>query len=116
MIAGYALGSRAAARASAMGVVADHMFGSATDDIAELEERMDRLVRVIEAMWSLLKESGYRDEQLATRIEQLEAADSQRAAQATVCRSCDSRVAAGMPRCQICGTETGVTPGPFDGV
>ncbi|MCI0426184.1 MAG: hypothetical protein L0Z49_10145 [Actinobacteria bacterium] len=46
----------------------------------------------------------------------MEAAESQRVAQLTVCRSCDSKVPAGMPQCQICGAEIGLTPGPLDNV
>lgn len=116
LIAGYALGSRASARAHATGVVADHMFGPPDNELIEVEERIDRLTRVIEAMWALLKENGYTDEQLAARIAEVEAAESQRVARLTVCRSCDSKVPEGMARCQICGTETGVTPGPLDQV
>jgi NADH:ubiquinone oxidoreductase subunit E len=117
LIAGYALGSRAAAKARATGIVADHMFGLPDNDLIELEERIDRLTRVIEAMWALLKENGYTDEQLVARIEELETAEEQRVTRLITCRSCDSRVPEGMPRCQICGTETGsVSTDPFDNV
>jgi hypothetical protein len=120
MIAGYALGSRAAARANAMGVVADHVFAPTTNDLIDLEERMDRLTLVLEALWNLLRENGYTDEQLAEHIRQLDTSDAtldgRRVSQPTVCRSCDSKVPAGLARCQFCGTETGTTPGPFEKV
>jgi hypothetical protein len=119
MIAGYVMGQRAAARASAMGVVASAITGS-SHSVTALDERVDRLLMVIEAMWSLLRENGYTDEQLAARIKELDeadgAADGRRLPPAIVCRSCDSKVPAGLPRCQICGTETGVTPGPLTGI
>jgi hypothetical protein len=118
LIAGYALGSRAAAHAQATGVVADHMFGPPDNDLIEIEERIDRLIRIIEAMWGLLRENGYTDEQLAARIAELEVVEEQRVARLTVCRSCDSKVPEGMTRCQICGAATGATtpPDPFDQV
>jgi hypothetical protein len=120
MIAGYVMGQRAVARASAMGVVANAMGGPGGHAVTALDERVDRLLMVIEAMWSLLKENGYTDEQLAARIKDLDesdgSADGRRQAAPITCRSCESKVPAGLPRCQICGTPTGVTPGPLDGI
>ncbi len=120
MIAGYVMGQRAGARANAMGVVANAISGSSGHAVTALDERVDRLLMVIEAMWSLLKESGYTDEQLAARIKDIDeadgASDGRRITPPIVCRSCESKVPAGLPRCQICGTETGVTPGPLDGI
>jgi hypothetical protein len=121
MIAGYVMGSRAAARASAMGVVSDHIRGPlSADAIGSLEERLDRMVVVIEAMWSLLQEHGYTDEQLATRIREIDeadgTADGRRTLAPVTCPGCEAKVAPGLARCQICGTETGITPGPLHGI
>jgi hypothetical protein len=122
MVAGYVMGTRASARAGAMSVLANHMTltGSAADAVAALDERVDRLLMVVEALWSLLREHGYTDEQLAARIAELDladgVADGRHAQKASVCKSCDSKIPAGMLRCQICGTETGFVPGPLDGI
>lgn len=121
MIAGYVMGQRAAARAGAFSVVANHIGGGSSAAALEaLDERVDRLLLVVEALWGLLKEQGLTDEQLAARIAELDAADGaadgRRAPAAVTCRSCGSKVAAGLPRCQICGTETGVVQGPLDGI
>ena len=122
MIAGYVWGARGAARAGAMSVVSNHMSvtGTSADAIAALDDRVDRLLMVVEALWSLLREQGLSDEQLAARIKELDLADGsidgRRTHPATVCRSCESKVPAGLPRCQICGTETGLVPGPLDGI
>jgi hypothetical protein len=121
MIAGYVMGQRAAARAGAFSVVSNHMSaGGGAGALEALDERVDRLLLVIEAMWTLLKEQGLTDEQLAARIAELDAADGaadgRRAGAITTCTSCGSKVAAGLPRCQICGTETGVAQGPLDGI
>ena len=121
MIAGYVMGKRMVARAGAMGVVSDAIRGPASlDAIGDLDERVDRLLMVIEAMWSLLKEQGYTDEQLSARIKEIDesdgTADGRRTQAPVTCRSCEAKVAAGLPRCQICGTETGLTPGPLHGI
>jgi hypothetical protein len=121
MIAGYVMGQRAAARAGAFSVVSDHMSaGGGAAALEALDERVDRLLLVVEAMWTLLREQGLTDEQLAARIAELDAADGaadgRRVAAAVTCRSCGSKVAAGLPRCQICGTETGAVRGPLDGI
>ena len=58
-----------------MGVVANAMGGPGGHAVTALDERVDRLLMVIEAMWSLLKENGYTDEQLAARIKDLDESD-----------------------------------------
>jgi hypothetical protein len=122
LIAGYVMGQRNAARAAGMGVVANHMAGSgnAIEAWAELDARVDRLLLVIEAMWSMLKEQGLTDEQLATRIHEIDSSDGvvdgRRVIPTVTCRSCGSQVMGGLPRCQICGTENGVVLGPLAGI
>ncbi len=122
MIAGYVMGTRASARVGAMSVVANNMLGSGTaaDSMAAMDERVDRLLMVVEAMWSLLRDHGYTDDQLAARIKELDladgTADGRHSRKVAVCRSCESKIPAGFPRCQICGTESGAVPGPLDGI
>ena len=105
-----------------MSVVANSMIlpGSSTDAVAALDDRVDRLLIVVEALWSLLREHGHTDQELAARIKELDGADGiadgRHTQRAAVCKSCDSKVPAGMARCQICGTETGIEPGPLDGI
>ncbi len=122
MIAGYVMGQRSAARAAGMSVVANHMLGSGSsvEALSELDARVDRLLLVIEAMWSMLKEQGLTDEQLAARIDEIDSSDGvtdgRRMIPAVTCRSCGSKVMGGLPRCQICGTDTGVVMGPLAGI
>jgi hypothetical protein len=122
MVAGYVMGTRASARAGAMSVVANNMTltGSSADALATLDERVDRLLMVVEALWSLLREHGYTDQQLTARINELDVADGiadgRHTQKSPVCKSCDSKIPAGMVRCQICGTESGIEPGPLDGI
>lgn len=116
LIAGYVMGKRAAGMstaASALGV------GPAAA-VEILDERLDRTLLVIEALWTLLKEHGYTDEQLAARITQLDEADGmidgRHVPEPTTCKSCGSKIPAGLPICQFCGTATGNAPAPFAGL
>jgi len=105
-----------------MSVVSNHISSSssAVEALADLDARVDRLLLVIEALWSILKESGHTDEQLTARIAEIDqsdgATDGRRAIPPVTCRSCGSKVMVGIPRCQICGTETGIVAGPLDGI
>lgn len=107
--------AKAAAAASATGAEA---LRAASGKMADVDDRLDRLVLVVEALWNLLKQQGFTDEQLVAEVAALDAADGQadgrRTPAATDCPSCNSKVAAGLPRCQICGTEVApALPDPF---
>lgn len=119
MIAGFVMGKRTAARAAGMNTMSSSS-SSAFDAWAELDARVERMLLVMEAMWSILKEEGYTDEQLASRIDDLDnsdgVVDGRRVTPAVTCRSCGSKVMVGIPRCQTCGTETGTVAGPLDGI
>lgn len=118
-IAGYVYAQRGYARAAAMSNVASGMFGSAaTNKIEDIDGRFDRMLLVIEAMWSLLKEQGLTDEQLLAKMEELDKADNvvdgRKSTPITVCRACGSKVQVGRPICQICGEKMPETaPNPF---
>ena len=115
LIGGYV---RTAAKVVAMNAASTP--ASTFDALEDLEARVDRLLLVIEAMWSMLKADGHTDEELAARIAALDksdgSADGRRVPSPITCRSCGSKVMGGLPRCQICGAETGVVPGPLDGI
>lgn len=107
-LAGYVMGGRAAARASSMAREAGAAAGvAATHDIEDLEMRLERLLLVVESMWSLLTESGYADEQLIARIKQLDVedgtVDGRRAPRPRQCPSCRSMVEPGRESCPYCG-------------
>lgn len=118
---GYVMGQKSAAQASAFARSA----GSAdavrhTVKLNDVDDRIDRLLLLVEAMWSLLRDQGYTDEELAARLAELDAADgtsdSRRTTLAQDCRECGSKVAAGLAACQFCGAATPTQPGPFHGV
>jgi hypothetical protein len=118
-LTGYVLGQHG--RQSARLAMASSGSSVSLEDILDVNERVDRLTLVVEAMWSLLEESGYTAEQLEARIAELDGADGtvdgKRTKQVGICRECGSKVAPGLPACQICGGDVaGYTPDPFAGV
>lgn len=73
----------------------------------DVDERIDRLVLLVEAMWSLLRDRGFSDEELAARLMELDSGDGftdgRRTAPPRTCPACHSKVAAVLPACQFCG-------------
>ena len=111
---GYVLGERAASRAAAFSRGAGANAASqVTGDIFDTNERIDRLLLVVDAMWSMLRERGYTDEDLAARIRAIDesdgTADGARKPLPRRCAKCDSMVEPGRKTCAFCGAavETG---------
>ena len=75
----------------------------------DVDERIDRVVLLVEAMWAVLREHGVSDEDLAAKLMELDQSDGtmdgRRTPAPSTCRSCGSKVASGLPACQFCGTE-----------
>jgi hypothetical protein len=118
-LTGYVLGQHGAQSARLASSAAGRPGASSTD-IMDLNERVDRLILVVDAMWSLLEDAGYTDEQLVERIEQIDlidgTADGKRKAEATTCSNCEAKVAGGLSACQFCGTPVPGAPDPIDGL
>lgn len=113
-IVGYSAGQRSAGRAASLArsaAVADGTLHS--NRIEDLNERIDQLALVVRGIWALIEESGVTPERLMAKIEELDmadgVADGKIGRSPVVCPSCDSRVAAGLRRCQFCGSEVEVT-------
>jgi hypothetical protein len=119
-VGGYVMGARQAGKVAGRSASAG-TFAAASQSfkVDDVNDRLDRLVIVVEAMWSLLEESGHTKEQLDERIAAMDAADGatdgrvQR--QKLRCPTCDSVVVEGTGRCQICGAEVG-EESPFAGI
>jgi hypothetical protein len=115
-IAGYVLGQRGAARAAGMAASASTFAASPTGKLHALDERIDRLMLVVESMWSLLEESGYTTEQLIDRIKELDGTDGSLdgkiVTSAGRCSECGAMLGRGLANCQFCGHPTGVAD-PF---
>ncbi len=115
---GYVMGQRSAAQAAsfARGAGAADALTS-TMKFNDVEDRIDRLLLLVEAMWALLREQGLSDEDLATKLVELDHADGvpdgRRTPIPATCASCSSKVAAGLTACQFCGHPVADDPDPF---
>lgn len=107
---GYVLGERSASRAAALSRSAAASSASqVTGDLHDVNERIDRLLLVVDAMWSMMKERGYTDEDLAGAIRSIDAADGSadgaRKPMPRKCTNCDSMVEPGRRTCAFCGAD-----------
>ncbi|MCL1595470.1 MAG: hypothetical protein M3132_14055 [Actinomycetia bacterium] len=116
---GYAMGEGAAARAVQRAASIPSVSGVSTGTIEDLSERIDRLVLLTAAMWSILEENGATEAELIARVEELDSADAvldgKLTAKPTPCSGCDTLVAPGLAACQYCGEAVRAVdpPGPF---
>ena len=88
----------------------DDRHAQQRDRAEDLDERIDRLLLLTEAMWELLsKHLGFTDEHLAHMVATIDHRDGHldnRAARpARRCQACESAVPADRPTCQFCGVE-----------
>jgi hypothetical protein len=112
-IAGYVMGARMAGRAGRLAASAEIMSQPTTaGKHLDLDERLDRLAVVVEAMWALLEEKGYSAEHLEAKVGELSTHLIETPiASATQCRKCEALVPRAMDHCQFCGEPTaGGTP------
>jgi hypothetical protein len=115
---GYVMGERAASRAASLTRAAAGSAGSTAGEFHDVNERVDRLILVVDAMWSLLKDSGWTDEQLRERLKQIDLVDGvedgRRTPQPSRCAKCDSMVEVGRSTCAFCGVAISGQVGPTD--
>ena len=107
---GYNMGQQSATRAASLARSAAVADGSRhTNRIEDLNERVDRLLMIVRAMWALMEEQGLTTEQLMAKIDELDLQDGvddgQVRSAIVECPSCQSKVAPGLRACQLCGTE-----------
>lgn len=120
-LTGYVMGGRSAARAAgfARGAAASSA-AIGRGELGDLDDRIDRMLLVIDAMWDLLKEQGFTDEQLAARIKAFDEADGiadgQRRKAPVACTACGSMIPPDRESCVFCGEPSPIEPGPLDQV
>jgi hypothetical protein len=115
-LTGYVRGGRTAARTASLD---SGTSARLTRDIADMNDRIDRLLLVVDAMWSMLQERGYTDEDLAARIRAIDehdgSADGARKPRPRPCPHCESMVEPGRKTCAFCGAEV-AQGSPLDSV
>jgi hypothetical protein len=107
---GYGMGQKTATRAATLARSAAVADGTLhTNRIEDTNERVDKLLMIVRAMWALLEEQGYTAEQLSAKLEEIDLEDGVLDGQVRLppaeCPSCQSKVAPGLRACQLCGTE-----------
>ncbi len=107
---GYSMGERSATRNASLARSAAVAGGTLhTNRIEDLNERIDKLLMIVRAMWALLEAQGMTADQLKAKIEEIDlldgVADGQVRSQVVECPSCQSKVAPGLRNCQLCGTQ-----------
>jgi hypothetical protein len=90
---------------------------NAQDAIWTLEDRIERLLLLTDAMWELLSErAGVTDEELAAKVHEVDsrgdgARDGRRARSIRRCGSCQAAIEHGRATCTFCGAPApGATP------
>ncbi|MGF1665601.1 MAG: hypothetical protein ACFCVC_04935 [Acidimicrobiia bacterium] len=117
---GYVMGERSATRAAAFARSAGGGAGARAGEFHDVNERVDRLILVVDAMWSLLKDSGWTDEQLRDRLRELDVIDGvedgRRTARPSPCGGCGSMVEVGRSSCAFCGVAIAAKGPVTDGI
>jgi hypothetical protein len=107
-LTGYILGQHGV-QSARVASSASVRSGASVNDIEDLNDRVDRLILVVDAMWSLLEEGGFSDVQLRRRIAEIDRQDGKedgkRRDLAATCTSCGSKVPVGRATCQFCGAD-----------
>jgi hypothetical protein len=115
---GYVMGQRSAAQASAFARSAGSAQAASTrTELNGLDDRIDRLLLLVQAMWGLLEEAGYSEEALTAKLVELDeadgVADGRHTQMPATCGKCGSKVAVGLSACQFCGEPLPDEPDPF---
>ena len=89
-------------------------------EVEDLEDRLERMRTMCEAMWTLVCETtGLTDEHLAYKLYELDVADGRRDSKkqllAQPCDDCGAKVNPRLKQCQFCGTAAPSRP-PWDAV
>jgi hypothetical protein len=119
-LTGYVLGQHGA-QSARLASTAANLVGNSTEELLELHDRVDRLLLVVDAMWSLLEDDGHTEEQLRTRMREIDLVDGiedgRRTGLISECGECGAKVAAGLASCQFCGTDLpDVAQHPLSGI
>lgn len=107
-IVGYSMGTKGQARAASLArSMESAQTGRHADRLEQLNGKVENLSIIVRALWSMLEEQGMTPEQLMDRIEKIHAEieheKNDGIPEAVRCNNCDSMVARGLAKCQICG-------------
>lgn len=114
---GYVIGARTGRTIAGAASHAPRADVSA-DDVFDVDDRVDRLLLIVSAMWALLEETGMTEERLVEKMEEIATFEEAQTATLHVCPKCGATVPVGFAACQFCGASTGIDPttGPLEDV
>lgn len=101
-LSGYMAGARVAGKQVAAAGTASAMQSSPETKFLAMEDRIDRVVIIVEAMWDLLQEAGVPPERLEAKIAELDETRRLRN-ESRPCPNCEAAIPSGLQRCQWCG-------------
>lgn len=109
---GFVLGQRIASKAVSMST-ATGLAGVGLDrQIAELEQRMERLTLLTGVMWEVLVADGHSEEEMIQLVDTARRQAEQQASTVEKCTGCGARLLPVDSRCQTCGRTA--TPATLD--
>lgn len=93
----------------------EHAKRNSRADVEILNDRIDRLTLLCEAMWTVLRESGHADDaRLWYAFHELDASDGayngKKAKRAATCAGCEAAVPVNSAICQFCGAQAPPRP------
>jgi hypothetical protein len=116
-LSGYVLGQRDASNTAMRAAAMPAPGGASTEHVLDVDERVDRLLLVVSAMWSLLQDTGMTEDQLEARMREIDEADGVADGKMTPptvqCSNCGAAVSGELPACQFCGTPVPGNRDPF---
>ncbi len=108
---GFVMGQRIASKAVSM-TSAPGLAGVGLDrQLAELEQRMERLMLLTGVMWEVLVADGHNEEELIRLVDEARRRAEQQASTVEKCTGCGARLLPADSKCQTCGRTA--TPKPL---
>jgi len=95
-----------------------HSGTPGASELVELEAKVERLLIITEALWTILKEkNGLEDQELARQMVQIDLRDGKLDGRVStsppvLCPKCNRVVGKNLVRCMFCGEP--IVPQPFD--
>lgn len=109
-ITGYGPDPRSAGQVAVWGETTAIVEGNRhIERLEDLDERFDKLLYIVRAIWGILEDQGITSDDLMKKIQELDISDEiegkTKREMAKTCPTCESIVPTGRDACQVCGTD-----------
>jgi hypothetical protein len=106
---GFVMGQRIASKAVSMSTGTGLADVGLDRQIAELEQRMERLTLLTGVMWEVLVADGHSEQELIDLVDEARRRAEQQASTVERCIGCGARLLPTDPSCQTCGRSASPT-------